>query len=103
MNRQIPYDQTVFIAYRDKEMTLEAMRLYPTDEQSYYRCMDQMIENYSYYKVADRRKIDLSPYERFQLKKYGNTLGKSRDEEVYEIEELTRQWIEYQLDDHLGY
>jgi hypothetical protein len=111
--RTIPFDQSVFIGYYDEAMTQEKARAYPYNEKSYYEFMDDMIEHCKYWQCLDKRIVDiqLSPYEQWQVDKYGNITQPASHtpaEESFEsgISELERlsAWLDTQAEMHqLGY
>lgn len=115
MNQFIPFHQSVFIAYTDANKKQECCRMYPHDEESYYECMDDMMENYDFWACLDRREIDkeLSPFDRFQVDRYGSILPpvNAPAEEIFEngVHEISRnaEWsdaiVEQRMDDHWNY
>jgi hypothetical protein len=112
----IPYNQTVFIGYADAAMTVECKRLYPTDAASYFLAMDEIIQTYgSNWAEYDRRLVDLTPYQRWQLEKKGDILpvdaafaSHTEDAEntywaVDKMGRLAEEHYAALLDDHWGY
>ena len=114
MNEAIPYNQTVFIGYCDAAKTVECNRLYPVDAATYYQQMDAMIQAYgSNWEAFDKRTIDLTPYECWQLEKKGNILPvreaisendfENRHLSIDHAGKLAEQYFERQVLDYMGY
>lgn len=113
MQRKITYTHLVFIGYADESMRKESARLYPADRDSYFTCMDEMIQHYQYWECQIKETCTpIESYQRWQLEKHGNFLllqmpsGEEFENRQMSIDEMGRLidlHFELQMDDYWNY